>query len=364
LKNTEKIYDLQPLIKKIVRLIDLPPLTFGYVVAPESWYKPDQLVDFAILAEKRGFEMIGVCDHFHPWVHTNANCGFAWVIIPAIAERTKKVRVGTFVTAPTLRYNPAVVAQAFATLGTLYLNRIFLSLGTGEAVSEIPVGCEWPEFRERIQRLEEAITIIKALWSSDVVNFKGEFYRLKKATLYTRPKKPIPLYVSASGKTTTKLAGKYADGFATIETSLEKCKFLLSILEKSAKEAGRNPGLIEKIIELHVSYDEDYDKAVESCKYWRAPLLPVVFKYPIYDPREIEEYGNLVGKKAMTENMIISNSPEEHIKKIEKYIRAGFTTFQFLSSSPREEKFTRVYGEKVLPYLKETYGGLYQQRTN
>lgn len=332
------------------------PLTLGYVVAPESWYMPDQIVDFAVLAEKKGFETIGVCDHFHPWVHTNANCGFAWAIISAIAERTNKVRVGTFVTAPTLRYNPAVVAQAFATLGTLYPNRIFLSLGTGEAVSEIPVGCEWPEFRERVQRLKEAIKIIKALWTSDAVDFKGEFYRLKKATLYTKPQKPIPLYVSASGQTTAKLAGKYADGFATIEISLEKCKALLSTLEKSAKEAERDPALIEKIIELHVSYDEDYDKAVDSCKYWRGPLLPIVFKYPIYDPREIEAYGNLVGEKAMAKNMIISTSPEEHIKRIEKYIKAGFNHFQFLSSSPNEEKFVSVYGKKVLPYLRETYG--------
>lgn len=333
----------------------MPTLTLGYVVAPESWYAPDQLTNYAVLAEKNGFEMIGVCDHFHPWVHTNAKCSFAWAIISAIAERTDKVKVGTFATAPTLRYNPAVVAQAFATLGTLYPDRIFLTLGTGEALNEVPVGCGWPKFKERAQRLEEAIKIIQALWTRDFVNFKGEYYKLKKANLYTKPEKPIPLYISASGPTVTELAGRYADGFATIVSSPEIGKALLSTMEKSAKEAGRDPALIEKILELHVSYDEDYDKAVESCKYWRGPLIPMVFEHEIYDPREIEKSGNLVGEEAMIKNMIISTSPEKHIKKIEEYIKAGFNNFQFLSSSPDEKTFIRMYSEKVFPYLRDTY---------
>lgn len=330
-------------------------IDFGYRLVPESWYTPNQLLEHAVLAEKHGFKTLTVSDHFHPWTHSRAHCSFAWVLITAAAERTKNTNIGTFVTAPILRYNPAIIAQAFATLGVLYKNRIFLALGSGEAINEVSVGYHWPDFKERVKRLEEAIQVIRMLWSQKFVSFKGEYYQLRRANLYTKPKKPIPLYVAANGPTVTRIAGRHADGFVTTASPEYATKVLFPTLEKSAVDAGRNPSFIERMTEIVVSYDEDYEKAEEACRYYSGALLPFVYKYAVYDPREVEGNAEFIGGEVLAEKMIIATTPEEHIERIERYLKAGFSSIQFLSASPDEEDFIKLYGEKVLPYLRETY---------
>jgi len=332
-------------------------LKIGYATEHEQ-YSPTKLLDFTVLAEQYGFEAIWTSDHFHPWAHKGASGGFSWVWMAAAAERTKKVEVGTAVIAPTLRYNPAIVAQAFATLAVMYPNRIFIGLGTGEAMNEIPVGCEWPPFRERCERLEEAIKVMKLLWTKEFVNFKGKYYNLKKANLYTRPNKPIPIYVAASGPRSAEIAGKYADGFLTYSGLLRPRhlkEVLYPAIERGAKATGRDLKSIENALQVTVSYDEDFNKAVASCRFWAACLLPFTSKYPIYDPREIEAHGNMVDEKLLAERWLIATNPDEGIKKTEEYIKLGFTNIHYLSSSPDEEKFLKTFGERVLPYLKETY---------
>jgi len=337
--------------------LDLP-LRIGYTVAHEQ-YHPTKLLEFAVAAEKEGFDSVWSSDHFHPWFHTNAAGGFAWVWMAAAAERTKRVQYGTGVTCPLFRYNPAIVAQAFATLGYMYPGRIFLGIGTGEAMNEVPVGYSWPGFKERTQRLEEAIQMMKLLWTQDWVTFKGRYYHLKKANLYTKPESAIPLYVAASGPTIARLAGKYGDGFLTLPFPEDHYReVLFPALEEGAKEAGRDPSRIDKAIEVYVSYGESYDEALASVRCWAGTLLPFVFKYPIADPREIESYGRLVGDKQLTEVWLIGTSPEEHIKWLEKYIRLGFRNLHITSSSPNDLKTIQMYGKQVLSYLRSTYGNL------
>jgi len=333
-------------------------IEIGYYAAHEQ-YNPNRLLEHAVLAEKHGFDAIWCSDHFHPWVHTNAQCGFAWMWLAVAAERTGRVKVGPCVVAPILRYHPAIVAQAFATLAVMYPKRVFLALGTGEALNEMPIGYDWPSYKERRERLEEAIKVIKFLWARSFVNFKGKYYRLRKANLYTKPREPIPLYVAASGPKTAELAGMYADGFLTLPFPPEHYrKVLFPAVERGAKAAGRDPASVAKLLELCVSYDENYDKALDACKFWRATCIPVFFKYGIFDPREIEESGNLVGKEGLETQWFIATTPYAHIKKIEEYIKLGFTNIHIQSSSPDEKKFIKMYGEKVLPYLKDTYKGV------
>lgn len=181
-------------------------------------------------------------------------------------------------------------------------------------------------------------------------------YKLRKANLYTKPPKPIPLYIAASGPKTAELVGKYADGIVTTPATPEFYNdVLFAAVGKGAKAMGRNPARIEKLLELMVSYDEDYDSAVKSCKFWAATCVPVFFKYPIYDPREIEQTGNLVGLEGLETQWFIATSPDDHIKKMEEYIKLGFKNIHVQSSSPDERKFIKMYGEKVLPYLKDAY---------
>lgn len=315
------------------------------------------LLDFAVEADKAGFDSIWTSDHFHPWAHNNASAGFAWVWMAAAAERTKTVELGTAVTCPILRYNPAIVAQAFATLRSLYPERIFIGLGTGEALNEMPVGCPWPSFRERVERLEEAIQIMRMLWSKELVSFKGKYYRLRKANLYTKPTSLPPIFVAASGKTTARLAGKYADGLLTLLASEEHYRnVVFPAMEEGAKSVGRDPGELIKAIEIAVSYDKDYDKAIEASRYWSGSLLPIMLTQQIYDTREVEACGRLVGDKQIAENRLIGTNPEEHIKHLEKFLKLGFQHIYIQSSSPDEIETIRMYSKHVLPYLHSTYG--------
>ena len=331
-------------------------LKIGYATEHEQ-YQPLPLLDYAVEAERAGFDSIWTSDHFHPWAHTNAACGFAWVWMAAAAERTKRVEIGTAVTCPILRYNPAIVAQAFATLRAMYPDRIFLGLGTGEAMNEVPVGCRWPPFRERAERLEEAIKIIKLLWSGSFVNFKGKYYRLRKANLYTKPSTPPPIYVGASGPTVAEIAGKYADGFLTVVFPERHYRdVLFPALERGAKSSGRDPDKITKAIEIWVAYDENYDEALRTARFWAAALLPAMFKFEVIDPREIEQHGWFVGDKQLAQYWLIGTKPEDHIKHLEKFIKMGFQHIHIQSSSPDEIKTLKMYGKHVLPYLRSTYG--------
>jgi coenzyme F420-dependent glucose-6-phosphate dehydrogenase len=177
---------------------------------------------------------------------------------------------------------------------------------------------------------------------------------LKKANLYTKPKTPIKIYVSAGGPRVAELAGKYADGLLIHPA---KAGTLFKAFDNGARKADKDPSLLEKVAEVEVSYDEDYQAAVKSCRWWAGCMLPVFFRYDISDPREIEEHGKYVGDEAIANdpNLIVATTAEEHIQKIENIIRAGFNHLYFTSESPDEMKFIKFYGEKVLPYLRENY---------
>ncbi|MBM4401237.1 MAG: TIGR03557 family F420-dependent LLM class oxidoreductase [Crenarchaeota archaeon] len=328
------------------------PLILGYKTCHEQ-YQPDVLLKHAVLAEKYGFETLWTSDHFHPWAHTGAAGGFAWVWMASAAEKTKNMRVGTAVTAPILRYHPAIVAQAFATLAVMYPNRIFLGLGAGEALNESPLGYVWPPPGQRVDMLEEAITVIRKLWTDKFVNFEGKYYRLRNANLYTKPDRPIKIYVAAGGSRVAELAGRLADGLLLGSGNLERSKQLFQAFENGAKKAGRDPSSLEKVVEILVSHDENYEAALKSCRFWASILLPPTIKFNAYDPREMESQGRLIDDESIARRWMIATTAEEHIKGIEQYVKAGFNHLYFVSSSPDETKFIKFYGRNVLPYLRE-----------
>jgi len=332
-------------------------VTIGYASQPDL-YHPKILLEHATLAEKAGFETLWVSDHFHPWSHTGAQESNTWVFIGAAAARTNKIRFGTAVTCPLFRYNPAITAQAFATLRAMFPERIFIGVGSGEAMNEIPVGYEWPSLKERIERLEEAVRIMKMLWGAkDFVTFKGKYYRLRKAKLYTKPETQVPLYVAGFGPKVAKIAGKYADGFLTTLVDPDKFEnILLKAVAEGAKETGRDINKIERAVELGVSYDQDFDKAVKRVRFWRGNLFPFMFKLPIYDPREIEEMGQMVSDEALAKAFFIGTKPEDILKPIERAVKMGFNHIYLQSTSPNEEKFLKMAAKEIVPYLKSTYG--------
>jgi len=338
----------------------VPMVKIGYCATHER-FQPLPLLDYGVEAEKAGFDSVWTSDHFHPWAHTNAAGGFAWVWMAALAERTRRVEIGTGVTCPMIRYHPAIVAQAFATLRNMYPDRIFLGLGTGEAMNEAVFEMPWPSFKERAERLEESIKVMKLLWSGSFVNFKGKYYRLRKANLYTKPSTPPPIYVTSFGPKIAEIAGKHADGFMTAGTASPSVdeqnwrNVLLPALERGAKSAGRDPSKIKKAFEIHISYDEDYEKAVKAARFWAGSQLPAMFKYAITDPREIEEHGQMVGDEQVAKAWSASTKPDDFIRLVERYIRMGAQHIYYVSGSPDEIKTIRMFGKHVIPYIRSTY---------
>src|SRR4030042_2403113 len=211
----------------------------GYAASHEQFAASD-LIEYAVLAEKAGFDALWTSDHFHPWQDNQGHCGHAWITLAAMGQRTQRLLLGTGITCPIYRYNPAEVAHAFASLGVLYPGRVCVGLGTGEALNEVPAGGGWGPYRERAGRLAEAITLIRRLWTEDWVTFEGRYYRLQGAKLYDRPPRPIPIYVAASGPTSARLAGRHGDGWIPDPGTIRR-RDVVQAFEEGVRASGRDP---------------------------------------------------------------------------------------------------------------------------
>jgi len=333
------------------------PLKLGYKASAEQ-FGPRQLLDFSVEAEECGFDSVWVSDHFQPWRYTNGHAPFALSWLGAVGERTRRVILGTSVLAPTFRYQPAVVAQAFGTLGVLNPGRMILGVGSGESLNEIAVtGGVWPPAKERLARLREAVDLIKLLLADDVVNYEGQYYRTRNAKIYDKPDQPIPIYISAGGPVAAKYAGRVGDGFICTSGKGDALyrDQLLPAVEKGAEEAGRDPATIERTIEVKVSFDTDRDRALADTRIWAALALPAEDKVDIDDPREMERMAATVADQAHR-RWLVSSDPEEHVEQIRPYIEYGFTHLIFHAPGDDQSRFLQLYSKEILPRIRHRWG--------
>ncbi len=333
------------------------PLKLGYKASAEQ-FGPRQLLDFTVEAEETGFDSVWISDHFQPWRHTNGHAPFALSWLGSVGERTRRVELGTSVLTPTFRYPPAVVAQAFGTLGVLYPSRIILGVGSGESLNEVAVtGAEWPSAKERLARLREAVSLIKQLWKEELVTFDGEYYHTRNATIYDRPEQPVPIYISAGGPVAAKFAGRAGDGFICTSGKGEELyrDQLLPAVEEGAKAAGRDPSAIERTIEIKVSFDTDRERALQDTRIWAALALPAEDKANIHDPREMERKAETVADQAHR-RWLVSSDPEEHLEQIRPYIELGFTHLIFHAPGDDQSRFMQLYSKQILPKIRERWG--------
>ena len=329
-------------------------LKIGYKASAEQ-FGPNELLDFACVAEDVGFDSVFVSDHFQPWKHTDGHAPASIPWLGALGARTKRIVMGTSVMTPTFRYHPSIVAQAFATLAVMFPGRVILGLGSGESLNDVPaLGFKWPGFKERTARLLEAITLMRKLWGEERVTFDGKFYKTEKATIYDRPSTPVPVYLAASGPTVAKMAGEIAEGYICTSGKAPELykETLLPNVAAGLQGASRAPDSIDRMIEMKVSFDTDRQRALEDTKEWAALALSADEKVSVEDPVEMEKLAAALPIERTASRWIVSTDPDEHVAKIKTYVDLGFRHLVFHAPGRDQNRFLRLYGEQVLPRLR------------
>ena len=327
-------------------------MRYGYKASAEQ-FSPSKLLQFSIEAEQAGFDSVFISDHFQPWKHTDGHAPFAPGWMGAALASTQKLIFGTSVLTPTFRLHPSVVAHAFGTLGAMYPGRVILGVGTGESLNEVPAtGMEWPELKERSARLREAVKLIRRLWTEDRVTFEGEFYRTVSATIYDKPDQPVPIYIAAGGPLNAKYAGRAGDGF--ICTSGKGAELyvdqLLPNVAAGRAELATKP--FERMIEVKVSFDTAYDRALEDTRNWAALSLSAEEKHSVEDPAEMERLAAALPIDRIAKRWIVSNDPDEHVAAIKTYIDYGFDHLVFHAPGNDQSRFLSLYSREILPRLR------------
>jgi coenzyme F420-dependent glucose-6-phosphate dehydrogenase len=331
------------------------PLKLGYKASAEQ-FAPRRLLDFAVEAERQGLEIIAVSDHFQPFRHTGGHGTAALPWLGAVGERTERALLGTSVLTPTLRYHPSMIAQAFGTLALLNPRRVFLGVGTGEALNETPAtGAAWPGAKERRLRLAEAIELMRRLWTEERVSFEGDYYRTQNATIYDRPEEPVPVYVAASGPLAAKLAGRVGDGFiVTSGKDPALYEELNGAMVEGAQAAGRDPAAIVRMIEIKVSYDHDLEFARRACDYWAPLALSPEQKRDVEDPIELERLADADPGIAQR-RFIVSDDADEVVERIAPYVELGFDQLVFHAPGDDQQRFLEQFCADVLPRLRKHF---------
>ncbi len=333
-------------------------LRLGYKASAEQ-FGPNELLDYAILAERRGFDSVFISDHFQPWRHTGGHAPFAMAWMGALGARTSRILVGTSVLTPTFRYHPAVVAQAFGTLGVMFPQRMILGVGTGESLNEVPaLAMTWPAPKERTARLKEALALIRQLWREQRVSFEGQYYRTAKATIYDRPDVPPPIYVAGAGPVIAKYAGQFGDGFICTSGKAPELyrDTLLPNVAAGLRASQREPDQVDMMIEMKVSFDSDRHRALEDTRQWAALALSPEEKMSVEDPIEMERLADQLPAERAAQRWIVSTDPDEHVEKIRPYIEMGFRHLVFHAPGPDQTRFLNLYADQVLPKLRAMFG--------
>jgi len=333
-------------------------LKLGYKASAEQ-FDPRQLLDFTVEADRLGYDSAFISDHFQPWRHTGGHAPSALAWMGAAGAATQRITLGTSVLTPTFRYHPSIVAQVFGTLGVMFPGRIVLGVGSGEGLNEIPaLGIAWPEIKERFARLREAITLMRKLWSEERVSFSGDFYKTENATIYDRPRTPIPIFVAGAGPMVAKYAGRSADGFICTSGKARELyvETLLPNVEAGLAQRAQPAAGYERMIEMKVSFDTDKERALSDTRFWAALALSPEEKMSVEDPREMERLADALPVERTAKRWIVSSDPDEHVEMIKPYLAMGFNHMVFHAPGEDQVRFLRLYAEQVIPRLRALAG--------
>ena len=313
---------------------------WGYTLSSEE-HPPGDLVSQAQQAEAAGFDFLTISDHFHPWIDEQGHSPFVWTVLGAVAQATSRIRIGTGVTCPILRVHPAVVAHAAATTAVLFEGRFFLGLGTGEALNEHILGQRWPAVETRLQMLEEAIDLMRELWTGEVVDHHGTHYEVENARLYDVPDAPIPVIVSAFGAKAGELAGRTGDGIWMTSPVSEA-------LAAFQDAGGDGP----RIGQLTICWASSEDEAIATAhRVWPNSAIPGQLSQDLPTPTHFEQASSLVRSEDVAKEIICGPDPGPLLEKIRSYEEGGLDQIHLHQVGPDQEGFLRFWEEQLAPKL-------------
>lgn len=328
-------------------------LTVGYAAMLEQ-FGPQEVVGLTALAEQHGFSGCMAADHFQPWVPQQGQAAFVWNVLTAVGERTRG-DMGPGVTCPSFRFHPALVAQAAATLEAMYPGRSWLGIGSGEALNEHVVAGYWPEAGERSLRMWEAVELIKKLFDASLadreVKHAGRFFQMETARLWTMPETAPPVLVATAGPVNARKTGRFADGIITVGAPLEKIGGLFDKFAEGAREAGKDPDAMPKVLQLHLSWDETDEQALTNAMTeW--PNGGMKFpKADIRSPHDFAQMATLVRPEDFEGRLVISSDPDVHRAYIQKFVDLGFDRVYLHNVGRNQARWIEVFGRDVLPKL-------------
>jgi G6PDH family F420-dependent oxidoreductase len=318
--------------------------TFGYTMMTEQ-SRPDQLVADVVAAEAAGFGFSVCSDHFQPWLAEQGHAGYAWSILGAAAQATDRIGLMTYVTCPTIRYHPAVVAQKAATLQILSNNRFRLGLGAGENLNEHVAGKRWPAVGIRHEMLVESVEIIgRLLDGEESVNFRGRHFDVEQAKLWDLPDERVPIGIAVSGRQSCELAGKHGDLMIAVEPKAE-----LGEMFDAAGGAGK-----PRVGQIALSYDPDRETAVQRAhEQFRWFGLGWKVNADLPNPESFAAATAFVSPEDVGEQLGCGPDVEEHVEKIRPFVDAGFTEVALVQiGGDHQEPFMRWAHDELLPALR------------
>jgi G6PDH family F420-dependent oxidoreductase len=314
--------------------------TYGYFLSAEE-YSPTEIVEQAVLAERAGFEALWISDHFHPWNDAQGESGFVWGLIGAIAQATS-LPITTAVTCPTIRIHPAIIAQAAATSALLTGGRFTLGVGTGENLNEHVLGDRWPPAGVRLDMLEEAVDVMRQLWTGEQVTHHGTHYTVENARLYSLPDERVPVYVSAFGPKAMSLAARIGEGYCGTAPDAD-------LVKRYHDEGGTGPTQGG----LKVCWGPDRDDCIDAVhRLWGPNSVPGELSQELPMPAHFEQAGQLVTREQVAEKYSCGPDLDEHLQSFQEYRDAGYDELYVSQIGGAGEDFFRWAEQELLPALR------------
>jgi G6PDH family F420-dependent oxidoreductase len=312
-------------------------MRIGYFLSCEE-YTPAQLVEQAKAAADAGFEGLWISDHFHPWNNEQGNSPFVWSVIGAISQ-VCDLPVTTAVTCPTVRTHPAIIAQAAATSAEMLDGRFVLGVGTGEALNEHILGDVWPSADVRLEMLEEAIALIRELWTGEVVTTEGRHYKVDHARIYNVPETPPEIYVSGFGPKATDVAARIGDGY--ISTAPDD-----TLVSRFKEASSGKPAHAGAKVAYAPTREEGWGHAH---RLWPNAGLPGEMAQILPTPEHFEQACELVTEDMTRESVVAGNNAADHLEQINQYAEAGYDDLYIANMGPHYRDMIAFYGENILP---------------